>query len=81
MPFAEQVPKRRQTAEDRIRQRFASPQGYEKVRAYLVQPAEAKGKMAGVLVVHENRGLNPYIEDVARTLGRRRLSHVWRRMN
>jgi len=30
---------------------------------------EAKGKLPGVLVVHENRGLNPYIEDVARRLG------------
>jgi len=66
--FAEQVPK----DDKRLKTEyltFASPQGYEKVRAYLVQPAEAKGKMAGVLVVHENRGLNPYIEDVARRLG------------
>src|SRR5262249_6097008 len=36
---------------------------------YFVKPANATGKLPGVLVVHENRGLNPYIEDVARRLG------------
>jgi len=46
-----------------------SPQGNEKIRGYLVRPAKAGGKLPGVLVVHENRGLNPYIEDVARRLG------------
>src|SRR5713101_5351116 len=46
-----------------------SPQGNGKVRGYLVRPANASGKLPGVLVVHENRGLNPYIEDVARRLG------------
>lgn len=40
--------------------------GYGKLRGYLVKPASAKGKLATVLVVHENRGLNPHIEDVAR---------------
>jgi carboxymethylenebutenolidase len=45
---------------------FASPDGYGKVRAYLVRPAAAAGKLPGVLVIHENRGLNPHIEDVAR---------------
>jgi carboxymethylenebutenolidase len=40
--------------------------GYGKLRGYLVQPAKAKGKLPTVLVVHENRGLNPHIEDVAR---------------
>jgi carboxymethylenebutenolidase len=40
--------------------------GYGKLRGYLVQPAKAKGKLPIVLVVHENRGLNPHIEDVAR---------------
>ena len=34
-----------------------------------MRPAKAGGKLPGVLVVHENRGLNPYIEDVARRLG------------
>jgi carboxymethylenebutenolidase len=66
--YAEQVPK----DDKRLKTEyitFASPQGYENVRAYLVRPAEAQGKLAGVLVVHENRGLNPYIEDVARRLG------------
>jgi carboxymethylenebutenolidase len=45
-----------------------SPQGYGTVRAYLVKPAEAKGALPTVLVVHENRGLNPHIEDIARRL-------------
>lgn len=47
---------------------YPSPQGYEKTRAYLVQKAEADGKRPGVLVVHENRGLNPHIEDITRRL-------------
>ncbi len=47
---------------------YPSPQGYGTLRGYLVQPAAAKGKLAAVLVVHENRGLNPHIEDVARRL-------------
>ena len=45
-----------------------SPQGYGTVRGYLVQPAAPKGKLPTVLVVHENRGLNPHIEDIARRL-------------
>ncbi|MGC3944552.1 MAG: dienelactone hydrolase family protein [Chryseolinea sp.] len=45
-----------------------SPQGYGKLRGYLVQPAQAKGKLPTVLVVHENRGLNPHIADIARRL-------------
>jgi carboxymethylenebutenolidase len=45
-----------------------SPQGYGKVRGYLAQPANATGKLPVVLVVHENRGLNPHIEDIARRL-------------
>ncbi len=47
---------------------YDSPQGAGKMRGYLVKPAKAAGKLPGVLVVHENRGLNPYIEDVARRL-------------
>ena len=47
---------------------FASPDGYGKGRGYLVRPAKADGKAPVVLVVHENRGLNPHIEDVARRL-------------
>ena len=46
-----------------------SPQGNGSIRGYFVRPANAAGKLPGVLVVHENRGLNPYIEDVARRLG------------
>jgi carboxymethylenebutenolidase len=46
-----------------------SPQGNGSIKGYLVRPANASGKLPGVLVVHENRGLNPYIEDVARRVG------------
>ncbi|MCZ6491122.1 MAG: dienelactone hydrolase family protein [Acidobacteria bacterium] len=46
-----------------------SPQGNGSIRGYLARPANASGKLPGFLVVHENRGLNPYIEDVARRLG------------
>src|ERR1700722_15711923 len=42
-----------------------SPQGNGKIDGYLVRPAGG-GKLAGIMVVHENRGLNPYIKDVAR---------------
>lgn len=45
---------------------FASPGGYGTGRGYLVKPANARGPLPVVLVVHENRGLNPHIEDVAR---------------
>ena len=48
---------------------YSSPKGHGKIRGYLVRPARAKGKLPGVVVVHENRGLNPYIKDVARRLG------------
>jgi carboxymethylenebutenolidase len=66
--FAEQVPK----DDKRLKTEyitFDSPKGYGKIRAYVARPADAKGKLPGVLVVHENRGLNPYIEDVARRVG------------
>jgi carboxymethylenebutenolidase len=58
-------------ADARLRTRyeqFPSPQGYGTVRGYLAMPAEAGGKLPAVLVVHENRGLNPHIEDIARRL-------------
>lgn len=45
---------------------YASPDGAGEMSGYLVRPAKAKGKLAGILVVHENRGLNPHIRDVAR---------------
>jgi carboxymethylenebutenolidase len=47
---------------------YPSPQGYGTMRGYLVEPAKATGKLPVVLVVHENRGLNPHIEDIARRL-------------
>ncbi len=47
---------------------FDSPQGYGSGRGYLVAPTGATGAVPAVLVVHENRGLNPYIKDVARRL-------------
>jgi carboxymethylenebutenolidase len=45
-----------------------SPQGSGKIRAYVVRPAAGKKKLPAVLVVHENRGLNPHIEDIARRI-------------
>jgi carboxymethylenebutenolidase len=47
---------------------YDSPQGSGKMRGYFVRPSSATGKLPGVVVYHENRGLNPYIEDVARRL-------------
>ena len=47
---------------------FASPLGYGKARGYLARPAAATGPLPMVLVVHENRGLNPHIEDITRRL-------------
>jgi len=49
---------------------YPSPKGHGQVRAYRVRPAKATGKVAAVVVVHENRGLNPYIEDVARRVAK-----------
>jgi len=66
--WAQQVAK----DDNRIKTEYAtvpSPQGNGSIRGYLVWPAKAADKLPGVLVVHENRGLNPYIEDVARRLG------------
>jgi carboxymethylenebutenolidase len=65
--WAEQVPK----DDKRIKTEYVtvpSPQGNGNIRGYLVRPAKGE-KAPGVLVIHENRGLNPYIEDVARRLG------------
>lgn len=47
---------------------YDSPNGHGKMRGYLTKPANATGKLPGVVVIHENRGLNPYIEDVTRRL-------------
>jgi carboxymethylenebutenolidase len=64
---AQQVPK----DDKRLKTEFLpypSPQGNTTTKGYLVQPLAAKGKLPGILVVHENRGLNPHIEDIARRL-------------
>jgi carboxymethylenebutenolidase len=66
--WAEQVPKN----DARIRAEYVtvpSPQGNGSIKGYFVRPAKAAGKLPTILVVHENRGLNPYIEDVARRFG------------
>lgn len=47
---------------------FPSPHGNSSTKGYLVRPVKTNGKLPGVLVVHENRGLNPHIEDIARRL-------------
>ena len=47
---------------------YASPEGAGVMRGYFVRPADTGRKLPGVVVIHENRGLNPYIEDVARRL-------------
>jgi carboxymethylenebutenolidase len=57
-------------SDERIKAEYieiAAP-GYGKMRGYLVKPAKAAGKLPAVLVVHENRGLNPHIEDIARRI-------------
>jgi len=68
--WAQQVPK----DDARIRTEVAtvpSPQGNGTIKGYLVRPARASAtaKVPAIIVVHENRGLNPYVEDVARRLG------------
>jgi len=65
--WAEQVPK----GDPRLHTEYQpvdSPQGNGSIRGYLAKPAKATGKLPGIIVIHENRGLNPYIEDVARRL-------------
>jgi carboxymethylenebutenolidase len=47
---------------------FPSPKGYDTTSGYLVRGAKETGTLPGVLVVHENRGLNPHIEDVTRRI-------------
>ena len=49
-------------------QQYPSPQGHGTMRGLLARPASNTGKLPAVVVVHENRGLNPYVEDVARRL-------------
>ena len=65
--WAQQVPK----DDSRITTSYEtvpSPQGNGTIKGYFARPARAAGKLPAVLVVHKNRGLNPYIEDVARRL-------------
>jgi carboxymethylenebutenolidase len=65
--LAQQVPKN----DSRIHAEYLtypSPKGSGTMRGYFVRPANANGKLPGIVVIHENRGLNPYIEDVARRL-------------
>lgn len=45
---------------------YNSPKGGGSIKGLLSQPSESKKKLPGIIVVHENRGLNPYIEDVGR---------------
>lgn len=47
---------------------YPSPQGSGTMKGYLVRPAKAAGKLPGIVVFHENRGLNPHIEDITRRL-------------
>ncbi|MEH6701719.1 YghX family hydrolase [Parasphingorhabdus sp.] len=49
---------------------YESPEGHGKINALMAKPAGATGKLPAVLVIHENRGLNPYIEDVARRVAK-----------
>ena len=49
---------------------YMSPDGHGKINALMAKPADATGKLPAVLVIHENRGLNPYIEDVARRVAK-----------
>lgn len=59
------------TDDARIKAEYAeypSPQGTGTMKGYLVRPAKATGPLPGIVVVHENRGLNPHIEDIARRL-------------
>ena len=67
--WAQQVPKD-DASLPTDRHTVDSPQGNGNIKGYFVKPAKATGKLPGVLVVHENRGLNPYIEDVARRAGK-----------
>ncbi len=67
--FAAQVPKDdSRVATEYLK--YPSPDGSGEMRGLFAKPAGATGKLPGIIVVHENRGLNPYIEDVARRVAR-----------
>ncbi|MBT8077334.1 MAG: dienelactone hydrolase family protein [Gammaproteobacteria bacterium] len=55
---------------DASSQDYDSPDGAGEMRGYLVKPAGVSGKIGGVVVIHENRGLNPYVKDVARRVAK-----------
>jgi carboxymethylenebutenolidase len=60
-----------QPSDPRIEASFVtmdSPAGHGWLRSYLVKPSNPTGNVPGILVAHENRGLNPHIEDIARSL-------------
>ena len=63
--FAAQVPKDDARVSSEYL-KYPSPEGSGEMRGLLARPAGAPGKLPGIVVVHENRGLNPYIEDVTR---------------
>ncbi len=66
--WAEQVPQDdKRIATETIT--YPSPKGNGEMKGYLARPADAKGKVPAVVVIHENRGLNDHIRDVARRLG------------
>src|SRR5947208_15552043 len=64
---AQQVPK----DDKRLKTEYAtvpSPQGNGSIKGYLARPANASGKLPGMLMIHANRGLNPHIEHVAQPI-------------
>ena len=66
--WAQQVPESdKRIKVDRVE--YPSPKGHGTIQGYMVRPSGASGKLPGVVVIHENRGRTPYIEDVTRRLG------------
>lgn len=64
---AQQVPK----DDQRLKTEWVdvmSPEGNGKIKCYVCRPANATGKLPAIVVIHENRGLNPHIEDIARRI-------------
>jgi carboxymethylenebutenolidase len=65
--YAEQVPKDDKRITTMMLD-YDSPKGQGKMKGYFAKPANMTGKLPAVLVVHENRGLTPYVQDVVRRL-------------
>ncbi|WP_420862090.1 YghX family hydrolase [Algirhabdus cladophorae] len=63
--LAQQVPADDPSIETMVAE-YNSPNGHGAMKGLMAKPAGATGKLPAVLVIHENRGLNPYIEDVVR---------------